>query len=248
MQKVIDPIHYMDRLNEIPKLAVLSSNDEFLMFDWTNIWYDKLGGEKHLLITPNAEHSMVTNIEDVITSVCAFMKSIAQGIESRPAFNYTYNPEDGQISVQMLDSNKVKPKSVRLRYAQTLSKKRRDFRWIFESNERTEACKLPFIPIPLKMMEKDPRLMANQDLCLAPILWKSKTLKESSPGIYSALPPKPRDGYWMGYYIEVEFPGDVPGGDLLFKNHFLLSSPGWTWPNTLPYSDCTGSECKGILV
>lgn len=121
----------MDRLEEIPKLVVVSSDDEFMMFDWTNIYYDKLGGEKHLLITPNAEHSMATNIPDVITSVTAFMKSIAQGIVSRPSFDYTYNETNGEISVQMLDSNMVKPKKVSLRYAQTLSTKRRDFRWIF---------------------------------------------------------------------------------------------------------------------
>jgi len=48
-----------------------------MMFDWTNIYYDQLGGEKHLLITPNAEHSMASNILTVITSITAFMKSLA---------------------------------------------------------------------------------------------------------------------------------------------------------------------------
>lgn len=118
--QVIDPINYLERLNEIPKFAVLSSDDEFLMFDFTNIWYDKLGGEKHLLIAPNSEHAMVTNIMDVLTSVNSFMKSIAQGIDTRPTFNYTYNEENGEIAVQMLDSNKVKPTKVSLRYAQTM--------------------------------------------------------------------------------------------------------------------------------
>jgi len=99
ISEVIDPINYFDRLKEIPKYIVVSSNDEFMMFDWTNIYYDQLGGEKHLLITPNAEHSMATNILAVITSVNAFMKSIAQGIDSRPSFNYTYNAESGEIAV-----------------------------------------------------------------------------------------------------------------------------------------------------
>ena len=95
LTKVVDPIHYFDRLKDIPKYIVVSSNDEFMMFDWTNIYFDKLGGEKHLVILPNAEHTMATNLLGVVTSVTAFSKSIAHGITSRPTFNYTYDPENG---------------------------------------------------------------------------------------------------------------------------------------------------------
>ena len=38
--KVIDPINYMDRLDKIPKVVVLSSDDEFMMMDWTNIYWN----------------------------------------------------------------------------------------------------------------------------------------------------------------------------------------------------------------
>lgn len=48
--KAIDPAEYYDRLKDIPKHFVLSGDDQFMMFDWTNIYYDKLGGEKHLFI------------------------------------------------------------------------------------------------------------------------------------------------------------------------------------------------------
>lgn len=153
ISEVVDPIVYLDRVKEIPKLIVVTSNDEFMMFDWTNIYYDKLGGETHLLIAPNAEHAMVTNIYDIMTSLTCFTRSISQGHgpESRPSFNYTYNEENGEISVQMLETNKVKPLKVSLRHAETLSSKRRDFRIVFQSNERTEPCKLPFIPMSLHM-------------------------------------------------------------------------------------------------
>lgn len=59
---VIDPIAYFDRLEGIPKYIVVTSDDEFMMFDWTNLYYDKLPGEKHVFITPNAEHEMITGI------------------------------------------------------------------------------------------------------------------------------------------------------------------------------------------
>lgn len=95
--KIIDPINYLDRLAEIPKYIVVSSDDEFMMFDWTNIYYDKLGGEKHLLITPNAEHSMATNILAVASTMNTYARSVAAGHTHvhRPSFNYTYNPENG---------------------------------------------------------------------------------------------------------------------------------------------------------
>lgn len=148
----------------------------------------------------------------------------------------------------MLETNEMKPKRVSLRHAQTLSKKRRDFRWIFQANENTEACKLPFFPVPKNIIEQRPDLQGTDNLCVAPIIWGKKDLKESSPGVYKAVPPEPHDGYWMGYYIEVEFPGDTPGGGAVLKNEYLLTSPGWTWPNTLPYPDCHGDTCSGIIV
>lgn len=156
--KIIDPDQYFDRLEHLPKYIVVSSDDEFMMFDWTNIYYDKLLGEKHLLITPNAEHSMATNILAVASSLNTYMRSIQSGHQSRPNFNYTYDPQTGEIAVQMLETNQVLPKKVSLRFAQTLTKKRRDFRWVFQSNNNTEPCTLPFFPVPKNMKERRPDL------------------------------------------------------------------------------------------
>jgi hypothetical protein len=52
----------------------------------------------------------------------------------------------------------------------------------------------------------------------------------------------------MGYYIMVEFPGDGPVFDKNVENKYVHTSPGYVWPNTLPYDDCTGQGCEGILV
>jgi len=79
MFEVIDPMNYFDRLENMPKLIMVTSDDEFMMMDWTNIYYDQLPGEKHLLILPNAEHSMVTGLPDVLPAVGAFARSIAAG-------------------------------------------------------------------------------------------------------------------------------------------------------------------------
>lgn len=193
---------------------------------------------------------MVTAIRRVCAAVNTYTRSIASNHTTRPNFDYTYNPENGEISVKMHGSNQLQPKKVSLIYAQNLSKLRRDFRWIFQSNERTEPCTLPFIPIPNDLSKKRPdlNLDAAHDLCLAPIIWKAQELNETAPGEYKSLPPEPAEGYWMGYYLEVEFPGDTPGGDKVFENHFVFTTPGWTWPNTLPFPDCKGEDCKPLWV
>ena len=77
---MVDPASYINVLDKIPKLVVVSSDDEFMMFDWTSIWYDDFQkGETHLMITPNAEHSLMSNIENVLSSTGAFIRSIAAG-------------------------------------------------------------------------------------------------------------------------------------------------------------------------
>jgi PhoPQ-activated pathogenicity-related protein len=40
--KTVDPINYFDRLADIPKYIVVSSDDEFMSMDWSNMYYDKL--------------------------------------------------------------------------------------------------------------------------------------------------------------------------------------------------------------
>ena len=37
--EISDPKNYGERLSRIPKFVVVSSDDEFMSMDWTNIWY-----------------------------------------------------------------------------------------------------------------------------------------------------------------------------------------------------------------
>ena len=47
----------MDRIEHLPVNFIVSSDDEFMSFDWTNIYSDYMRGEKNLLINPDSEHS-----------------------------------------------------------------------------------------------------------------------------------------------------------------------------------------------
>ena len=84
LQFTIDPITYFARIRDLPKFIVVAADDEFMMPDWTNIWYDRLGGEKHLLIQPNEVHGLSFHMNDIMTSINTFYLSVAMGIKSRP--------------------------------------------------------------------------------------------------------------------------------------------------------------------
>ena len=66
--------------------------------------------------------------------------------------------------------------------------------------------------------------------------------------LYIAEAPIPKDGHWMGYYIEMVFPGDTEHNSLFIKNEFKISTPGYVWPNILPFEDCVGDECTARMV
>jgi len=128
MCKIIDPIYYYDRLARLVKLVVVSSDDEFMQMDWTNIWYNNIKGETHLLIAPNSEHSCATALPEILNSASALIMSMAyQHTEAdRPDFTYTYNNVTGELVVTIKEG--FTPTKVLLRYAQTLQDVRRDFR------------------------------------------------------------------------------------------------------------------------
>jgi PhoPQ-activated pathogenicity-related protein len=48
-----------------------------MQFDWTNIWYNNIKGETHLLIAPNSEHSCATALPEILNTAAAMVMSIA---------------------------------------------------------------------------------------------------------------------------------------------------------------------------
>ena len=233
--QIIDPMYYYERLARLPKVIVLSSDDEFMQFDWSDIWYDDLLGEKHLLIPPNSEHSLATGIPEIIECMTAFFSSVAHGqtAAERPSFDYAYDNTTGALSVSFPPG--VEHGKVVLRHAQSMSTTRRDFRWVRLANNETGKCSLPGVKIP--------PLSEGGGNCVQPIIWLGKTLQPDAKGVYSATPPEPKPGHWTGYYIEVFFPSGTA-----VKSEFQFTTPGYAWPNTLPFKDCTGSECIGRKV
>ena len=83
------------------------------------------------------------------------------------------------------------------------------------------------------------------ELCYQPIVWGARAIEKSEEtefgeAIYSAQAPTPKDGHWTGYYIELIFPGDTEPTTRVLKSEYIYSTPGFTFPDTLPFADCTG--------
>lgn len=127
---------------------------------------------------------------------------------------------------------------VLLRHAETWQSNRRDFRWVRAANNYTEPCTLPEIHLP--------KAIFGGGNCVVPIIWHSIKLQESSatPGLYEGQAPTPKKkGHWTGYYIEMYF---ASGSGI--KSEYRMTTPGYAFPDTLPYKDCHGDSCIGRLL
>jgi len=80
------------------------------------------------------------------------------------------------------------------------------------------------------------------------MLHASQSEEDGGNYVWKGVPPKAKDGYWVGYFVELVFPADTEGPLSIVHNDFIFTTPGWTNPNTLPYPDCNGEDCIGILV
>jgi len=100
--KIVDPINYLSRLNKIPKFVVDSSDDEFMMMEWTNNWFDAFNenGEMNLWIGANVEHSMATGVIGLMKTLGNYANSVFLG-GTRPKMSHTLDKTNGQITVQI---------------------------------------------------------------------------------------------------------------------------------------------------
>ena len=155
-----------------------------------------------------------------------------------------------------ITENGPKPKEVYLRHAETFSSLRRDFRWVALASEDNKNCSWPWIPLPTDQdaeLRSTHNLDDSQKLCLQHMEWHKKELKETEKGsgVYVGVAPEPeKEGHWVGYYIEMIFEGDTeaPHPHLVFKNEYVMTTPGWVHPDTYPFEDCFLDSCTNTLV
>ena len=116
--EIEDPYYYLDRLT-MPKYIINGSGDQFFCPDSSQFYYDELKGEKHLRYVPNADHSVDTNFDSILSMVAFYQMIIAD--KPRPEITWTFE-QDGAIRVH----SDTPPQQVLLWQAN--NPKARDFR------------------------------------------------------------------------------------------------------------------------
>lgn len=97
--------------------------------DDSYFWYSNISatGETHLQMIQNAEHTLVTNLPEVLEGVCSFARDIFAR-KARPSLQWTFGTNGKNATISVTTSEK--PKRVIVRHAETLSDKRRDWRLV----------------------------------------------------------------------------------------------------------------------
>ena len=211
LSEVVDPYYYLtrQRVIDLPKFLICATGDEFFMPDSPSYFYDKIQGEKHLYMAPNAEHSLGSALPNVIENINSFYQMILNN-QKRPNFTWQLiksNTSTASIVLTLDPTNTMQPSVVKMWHARTLSSTRRDFRLI--------TC-------------------YDFSKCFQPVLWFEKRLQHlpNQPNVYVATAEKPVEG-WRGFMIEVTFSlSDNPLEEYFVK----FTSEVNIVPDTVPYA------------
>jgi PhoPQ-activated pathogenicity-related protein len=95
---IVDPYSYRQALNQ-PKLIINGTNDDYWVTDSTNLYWDALPGEKHLLYVPNNNHSL-KDYSRVIGSVLALHEHQI-GRRPLPKFQWEYAENGDAITLHV---------------------------------------------------------------------------------------------------------------------------------------------------
>eukprot|EP01091_Cochliopodium_minus_P020808 TRINITY_DN920_c0_g2_i1.p1 TRINITY_DN920_c0_g2~~TRINITY_DN920_c0_g2_i1.p1 ORF type:complete len:505 (+),score=132.03 TRINITY_DN920_c0_g2_i1:1-1515(+) len=210
LAKIVDPLYYLSRQRviDMPKYLICATGDEFFMPDSPSFFWDKIQGEKHLYMAPNAEHSLASALPNVIENISTFVQMVTNS-QQRPNFTWSLqrsNTSSASITITLDPSNVLKPYAVKMWHARTLSDTKRDF-----------------------------RLLTCYDFqkCFQPVLWFEKKLvpEANDSNVYIATAEKPVSG-WRGFMVEVTFKlSDNPLSEYFIK----FSSEVNIVPDTVPY-------------
>ena len=298
LQENVDPYFYKDRLT-MPKLIVNACEDEFQMPDDVQYWWSGMPEPKHFMIVPNAEHSLITGILQVVPAVTAWVKyNLEKSIV--PKMDWTIDETTGEITVTLNEHGIVHEANVWQAYSCGVNvdgSHRRDFR-------------VAMLDSPCSCGVTYEGTCANLKS-----FWTKTPLNYTMEGIhrtYKGLVEPPTDGRWVAFMVEVtysklhlksndnrqlfqkpdikdkikdkidekvqdkkdeihekiedkeqevidkwinvkaevngkildnfpEFPHDLLGRLRFTSGVSIL-------PNTFPFADCSGADCKGTLV
>jgi PhoPQ-activated pathogenicity-related protein len=121
----VDPYTYRSRLT-LPKLLINGTNDRYWVIDATNIYWNDLQGEKHVLYVPNAGHSLDGGKDGAMTTLAVFAQNVAMQT-SLPQLSWKH--DDDAEGMRLAVNSNPAPQSVRLWIARSDDKDFRPDHW-----------------------------------------------------------------------------------------------------------------------
>ncbi|CAF0930820.1 unnamed protein product [Brachionus calyciflorus] len=226
MQKIIDPLYYLERYKNINILVISTTSDEFFYPDNTYTYWDNLvaatdGKLLHRRI-PNVGHSVLTIGDALLSSLRGFFLSSYYQAVFMPKLSWSMpnNSTHGVLTATVdLGLDFLKPFSVRCWYAQTRDNVRRDFRQTYLSPNGLPT----FRPLNWTSTQSGIHIYKNEDKIKYTIAFERKT------------------NGWFGFFLEFYFPGLQGSTNIVTTETNII-------PEFYPFEDCTRSSCIGRLV
>lgn len=131
---IVDPYSYRRALTQ-PKMIINGTNDDYWVTDSTNLYWNDLPGEKHLLYVPNNDHSL-KDYGRVIGSVLALHQHQAGG---RPLPKFTWEFEENEAATVLSASSEPRADAMRVWSTSSPIADLREAKWRSQNLRVTEA-------------------------------------------------------------------------------------------------------------
>jgi PhoPQ-activated pathogenicity-related protein len=96
--EIVDPFSYR-RLLDKPKLIINGTNDDYWPIDATQLYWDQLPGEKHLMFVPNTTHSL-QDYSRVTAGVLALHQSQSHNVPL-PKFTWEFAESADALTIEL---------------------------------------------------------------------------------------------------------------------------------------------------
>merc|ERR1711964_226143 len=149
----------------MPKLICDATGDEFFLPDDWLYWERSLAGPKHFVMVPNAEHSMITGILELLPAAISWANNVIDQVEA-PSFTWDIADVTGDITVDLGEAVSAADVEVSMWHSETCNSDRRDFRFL----NIDDPCTCGF--------EADGYCFNSQ------VFWYKSVLSPTSAGVY----------------------------------------------------------------
>jgi PhoPQ-activated pathogenicity-related protein len=122
----VDPYAFRDRLERVPKLILVGTNDPYWPCDSIQLYWDGLKGEKSVVYVPNGGHGIGLDPRSSRTRLI-FFRRLGAG-KAMPALRWEHGEKDGKVTVKMKCDGES-PEAARLWVARAPGRDLRKAKW-----------------------------------------------------------------------------------------------------------------------